>query len=350
MNYQISAPGTELEQALQDKIDHKTKPPGALGRLEQVALQVGLIQQTLTPELRHPVIAVFAADHGIAEEKVSAFPAEVTAQMVLNFLGGGAAINVFARQHGIELKVVDAGVASQLAVDPGLTDARIAAGTRNFLHQPAMTAPQCATAFERATVIVDGCHAAGTNVIGFGEMGIANTSSAAVLTALFTGLSLADAVGPGTGLDADGVAHKQQVLQRAVDRTGLDHAAALDDPLRVMAEYGGFEIAMICGGMLRAASHGMLVLVDGFIATSAFLCAHALQPNVRHYCLFSHRSEERGHAPVLADLGVEPLLDLGMRLGEGSGAAVALPVVRSAVAFLNEMSSFAEAEVSGKTR
>lgn len=348
MQFHVPPIERALEAALREKIDRKTKPVGALGRLEALAVQIGLIQQTLSPVIARPTIAVFAGDHGVTAENVSAYPSEVTAQMVLNFLAGGAAINVFARQHGIELKVVDAGVAAPLQASAELIDAKVATGTRNFLREPAMSAVACRRALDGAAELVSAWQGAGCNTIAFGDMGIGNTSSAAVLTSLLGELPLADCVGPGAGLENAGVVHKRDVLRRALARTGMDAKAACRQPLVALAEYGGYEIAMICGGMLRAAELGMLILVDGFIATSAFLVVHRLAPEARDYCVFTHRSAEWGHAPLLRSLDAVPLLDLEMRLGEGTGAAMAMPIVRCAVAFLNEMSSFADAAVSGK--
>jgi len=348
LKFDVSPVSSALASALTERIDQKTKPPGALGVLEQLALQIGLIQETLTPEINKPVIAVFAADHGVTTENISAFPAEVTAQMVLNFLGGGAAINVFARQHGIDLKVVDAGVNATLPEHPALIAAKVASGTRNFLEQAAMSTAECEQALNTAAQLVTEWHETGSNVIGFGEMGIGNTTAAAALTALLADLPLQDTVGSGTGLDDAGVSRKQSVIEQSIKRACLEVDSARADPMKALRELGGFEIAMICGGMLRAAELGMVILVDGFIATSAYLCASALQPNIRDYCVFCHQSEERGHAGALRRIDVRPLLDLGMRLGEGTGAAVCLPILVSAVAFLNEMSSFSDADVSGK--
>ena len=349
MSYDIQPiESAELRRSVQHKIDQKTKPPGALGRLESLALKIALIQQTECPVIRSPLVAVFAGDHGVTAEGVSAFPSEVTAQMVLNFLSGGAAINVFARQNGLALKIVDAGVDFEFAAYPDLLDRKIAAGTNNFVAEPAMSPVQCERALAEAAELVDGWYELSTNVIGFGEMGIGNTSSAAVLTALYADQPLADCVGAGTGLDAGGVQAKLRVLERALVRTGLDTQAVQTDPWVGLREYGGFEIAMICGAMLRAAEHRMLVLVDGFIATSAYLVARAVNPIVGDYCVLTHRSAEVGHTPALRALDEMPLLDLGMRLGEGTGAAVALPIVAAAVNFLNEMASFEDAAVSGK--
>lgn len=344
MEFDIPPVSRELEAPLRLKINEKTKPLGALGRLEALALQIGLVQNTLDPRLERPTIAVFAGDHGITRENVSAYPSEVTAQMVFNFLAGGAAINVFAAQNGIDLKIIDAGVACELSAGPELIDAKIAHGTKSFLGEAAMSRDQCEQAIRAGAKLVADWRADGCNVIGFGEMGIGNTSSAALITSILGQLPLERCVGAGAGLDDPGVAHKRQVLQRARARVGAETGPALE----VLAQFGGFEIAMIAGGMLSAAASGMLILVDGFIATSAYLVARELNSNVHEYCVFTHCSAEQGHQPVLAKLGVEPLLDMRMRLGEGTGAALAYPIVRAAVSFLNEMSSFSEAQVSTK--
>jgi nicotinate-nucleotide--dimethylbenzimidazole phosphoribosyltransferase len=334
----------DIKRQLQSKVDGKTKPLGALGRLERLALQVGQIQGTLSPKLVKPVMLVFAGDHGVATAGVSPFPQEVTRQMVLNFLGGGAAINVFARQNGIAVRVVDAGVNYDFGDVEGLIDAKIGLGTRNFLEGAAMTREECEAAISRGAVLAAQEIAQGTNVLGFGEMGIGNTSSAAIITSKICGLPLAQCVGRGTGLDDDGLQKKQSILAEAVARHG-----AASDPLDVLAAFGGFEIAMMAGAMLGAAQRGALLLIDGYIATSALLVAASLQPAIKDYCVFAHESGEPGHARQLAWLGVEPLLSLDMRLGEGTGAALAYPLVQAAVNFLNEMASFESAGVSGRS-
>ena len=342
-----TAPDLALLPAINHKIDQKTKPPGALGRLEDLARQAALAQQTLTPELRQPHLLVFAADHGIAAEGVSPYPAEVTQQMVRNFAAGGAAINVFCRLHGLTLQVIDAGVSGSGFADLGglVRDERVAAGTRNFRHEPAMTAAECAEALRRGAALADELHHTGCNVLGLGEMGIGNTSSAAVLLHLLSGVPLADCVGRGTGLDDAGLARKLAVLTAAVAaHPTLDRA----DPRAVLATFGGLEIAQMAGAMLQAATHRMLVLVDGFIGGAAALVAARLDANVLPYCVFSHQSAEAGHRLMLDALGARPLLQLDLRLGEGTGAALAYPLLQAAVAFLNEMASFESAGVSNK--
>lgn len=340
----ILAVPRDLEAALQQRINTKTKPLGALGRLEALALQIGLIQQTLQPELRQPAILVFAGDHGIAQSGVSPFPQEVTFQMVQNFLAGGAAINVFARQHGITLRIVDAGVNADFSGQAGLVHAKVGLGTANFLHQPAMTAVQCQQAVERGVQLAQAETANGTNVLGFGEMGIANTSSSAALMSVLCALPVADCAGRGTGLDDAGLQRKIGILEQALQL----HAIQASQPVQALATFGGFEIAMMVGAMLGGAAQGAVLLIDGFIATTALLVASRIQPNIRDYCVFTHRSGEAGHTRLLQVLNATPLLDIGMRLGEGTGCAVAYPLLQSAVGFLNDMASFESAGVSGR--
>lgn len=341
---QIPPLDRQLEAALLHKINQKTKPQGALGDLEKIALQVGLIQNTLTPQLSKPTMLVFAGDHGIVESGVSPYPQAVTAQMVHNFLAGGAAINVFARQHGMVLKIVDSGVNHDFPSVGGLIHAKIARGTNSFLTEPAMTLAQCEHAMHKGVEIALAEIAQGCNVMGFGEMGIGNTSAASCLMSVLCGLPIEACVGRGTGLDDEGVKRKADVLRSAVDRHALHDAT----PMQVLAAFGGFEIAMMAGAMVGAAQQRVVLLVDGFIATSALLAAAKLQPNILQYCVFSHCSDESGHARMLQHLEAKPLLNLGLRLGEGTGAALALPLLQAAVNFLNEMASFESAGVSEK--
>ncbi len=329
-----------LAARLQHKIDQKTKPLGALGQLEALALQLGLIQRSEAITFASPQMVVFAADHGIASEGVSAFPQAVTVQMVGNMLAGGAAINVFARQHGFALQVVDAGVAAELANHPQLQQRKIAPATQNICAGPAMSLAQANAALQAGMDVMRGLSG---NVVAFGEMGIANTSPAALLLARLAGLPVSDVVGRGTGLDDAQLAHKQAVLTRALARHADVH-----EPLAVLAALGGFEIAMMAGAMLQAASERRVVLVDGFIAGAAALVACALLPAVKDYLVFCHRSAERGHHLLLAHLQATPLLDLDMRLGEGTGALLAWPLLQSAALFMAEMASFDSAGVSGR--
>lgn len=351
MHFHIARPDTGLAAALQRKIDLKTKPQGALGQLERLALQIGLIQQTLTPSLDAPHIAVFAGDHGAAKAGVSAFPQDVTWQMVENFLAGGAAINIFARANGLALKVVDAGVAHDFGCRDGLIDAKVAPGTRNYLEEAAMTPAERDTAIARGAALARELAASGCKVLGFGEMGIGNTAAASLITHCLTGTPLNDCIGRGTGLDDPGLARKRTLLAQAAERaagTGLraDAKGSSEHAQAALAEFGGFEIAMMAGAMLGAAEAGMVLLIDGFIVSSALLVAARIAPNILSYAVFCHRSAEPGHQAQLKALDADPLIDLGLRLGEGTGAALAWPLVRAAVAFLNEMASFESAGVS----
>ena len=343
-NYAIAPLNNALKSALQQKINLKTKPMGALGRLEDVALQFGLIQNSLSPQLNKPTMLVFAGDHGIAASGVSPYPQAVTAQMVLNFLGGGAAINVFAKQNNMALRVIDAGVNHQFEPHPNLINAKIENGTANFLHAPAMTSDQCEQALTLGASLAAKETQAGCNVLAFGEMGIANTSSASCLMSVLCGLSIDKCVGRGTGLDDAGLSKKIEILDQAIQL----HALNAQDTMQVLATFGGFEIAMMAGAMLGAAQQNAVLLIDGFIATAALLVASKLQPNILQYCVFAHCSGEAGHRQLLAFLDANPLLDLGLRLGEGTGAALVLPLLQAAVNFLNDMASFESAGVSEK--
>ncbi len=350
----------DLLLALQQKIDNKTKPPGSLGILEKIALQVGLVQDTPAPVIREPHIVVFAGDHGIAATGlVNAYPQSVTAQMVHNFINGGAAINVLTRQYGIGLTVVDAGVNADFDPALPLVHAKIQYGTQNYLNGLAMCADDAIAAVKQGAAITAAIAAKGCNCIGFGEMGIGNTSSASLLMHHYTGLPLADCVGRGTGATDEQLQQKLNTLEDAADY----HELARYDitPHSLLCRVGGFEIAMMAGAFVQAARQGMLIVVDGFIATAALLVAIKLyatpsDPTVLvtppigllQYCIFAHASGEQGHRKMLDHLGARPLLQLDMRLGEGTGAAMAIPVIRSAVQLLEEMASFESAGVDGK--
>lgn len=332
-----------IKEELQQLIDNKTKPLGSLGMLEELALQIGEVFQSARPQLKQPHLVVFAGDHGIAREGVSAYPQEVTYQMVLNFLGGGAAINVFCRQHDIHLQVVDAGVNGDFEPGLPLGNGKIGKGTASFLNGPAMSAEQAALCLLKGEDVVKEIYSKGCNVIGFGEMGIGNTSSAAVLMSLICGIPLADCIGRGTGLDDGQLLRKQEILERAI----AGYTGSLDVH-SLMTYFGGFELLQISGAMLAAAKRNMLVLVDGFIATAAYLCAVQIEPTLAANAVFCHQSDEKGHRTLLQFLNAKPLLQLGLRLGEGTGCALAYPLLQSSVAFLNEMASFESAAVSTK--
>ena len=327
-----------LSLRLQQALDNKTKPLGSLGRIEMLAHRIGRVLGTDKPSLQSPQLVVFAADHGLAAQGVSAYPSDVTWQMVENFLNGGAAVSVLARQHGIGLTVVDCGVNHDFAPRDRLLVKKLGHGTADCLYGPAMTTTQCESALGNGMALVAELPG---NALLLGEMGIGNTSAAALLMSRLTGLDIADCTGAGTGLDAAAVERKVEVL-RAV----LQQHAQANDPLHALAALGGFEIATMVGAVWQAAAERRLIVVDGFIVTSAVLVAAAVRPAVLQRCVFAHRSGERGHALMLAHLKADPLLDLGLRLGEGSGAALAWPLMQSACALLCEMASFESAGVS----
>jgi nicotinate-nucleotide--dimethylbenzimidazole phosphoribosyltransferase len=342
--FQIFPRSRDMDEAIQAIIDQKTKPIGALGALEQLALQAVAIQETLTPAWESPHILVFAGDHGITQEGVSPYPAAVTAQMVLNFVRGGAAINVFCRQHELNLRVVDAGVNFDFSPELPIIHQKIGHGTKNFLHEPAMNLEQVEAAIRAGSLLVAKISfSTNCNLIGFGEMGIGNTSAAALIMSEICQLPLYFCVGKGTGLDEEGLQHKLNILQKAQ----AAHPQS-KTPLEILQTFGGFEMAQMVGAILQAAENQMLILVDGFIATAAFLVAHAMEPNVMDYAVFCHQSDEQGHKRMLEFLKASPLLHLGLRLGEGTGAALAFPLLDAALRFFNEMASFEQAEVTNK--
>ena len=342
LNTMTALHNDRLTQRLQHLIDHKTKPLGSLGRLESLAVQLGRIQGREQVDLVQPQMVVFAGDHGLAARGVSAYPSDVTWQMVENFLAGGAAVSVLARQHGLALTVVDAGVAKDIAPRDGLQIRKIAPGTADASQGPAMTLAQCQAALSAGAEVVRSLPG---NAVLLGEMGIGNTSSAALIMSRLLDLPLSQCVGRGTGLDDSGLQRKLAVLMQA-----LEANAGASEPLAVLAAFGGFEVAMLCGAVMEAATQNRVIVVDGFIVTSAVLVAQALQPGVLERCVFSHQSDESGHARLLSHLGAQPLLHLGLRLGEGSGAALAWPLIVSAARILTEMASFESAGVSGQER
>lgn len=339
--FHIQKPDKSIVPALQDKIDNLTKPKGSLGRLEELAIQIGTIQQSLSPVLRMPQNIVFAADHGIVKEGVSFSAPEVTAQQIYNFLKGGAGINLFARQHRFILKVVDCGVNADFGQLPGLIDRKIRKSTSNYLHEPAMTREEMERAIEIGAEMVQWAYQEGTNIISFGELGMANTSASSIWMSYFTGIPLKECVGAGSGLDNQGILHKYDVLSRAMHHYSGDHS--VEDILRW---FGGFEMVAAVGGMLQAAELGMTVIIDGFIMTNCILAASKLYPDVLEYCIFGHQGDEAGHKLVLDALNARPLLHLSLRLGEGTGAICAYPIIESAVRMINEMSSFKDASVT----
>ncbi|MCC5924616.1 MAG: nicotinate-nucleotide--dimethylbenzimidazole phosphoribosyltransferase [Crocinitomicaceae bacterium] len=332
-----------LEKELISKINGKTKPLGALGKLEELAFQVGKIQQTLSPKITEPTIVVFAGDHGIAKLGVSEYPQEVTHQMVLNFCNGGAAINVFCRQHNIHFKIVDAGVNFTFDRQLPIVHHKINFGTKNILIEPAMTRSELALALKKGEEVVDKVVHPDCNCIGFGEMGIGNTSSSALIMSGICNLPLDECVGLGTSLNEFHTLKKTEVLALAQQQHGT-----ISDPLLLLQTYGGFEMAQMCGAMLAAYRKNSLIIVEGFIATAVFLVAQKMESNLINNSVFAHISDEKGHALMLEYLGVTPLLNLDMCLGEGTACAIAFPLIQSAVNFLNEMASFEEANVLKK--
>lgn len=331
-----------IKQQLQHKIDNKTKPLGALGVLEDIALQIGKIQNTLLPKIEKPTMLVFAADHGLTNEGISPYPKDVTWQMVMNFCAGGAAINIFCKQNEIDLKVFDVGVDFDFPEELPITSAKVAQGSRNMRNEPAMTKEECENAILHGRSFVNDVVKSGCNIIGLGEMGIGNTSASALLMHKFTGLSVEECTGKGAGLTGGGVDKKVLILKE------ISGKYTAETPLEILATFGGLEIAAMVGAFLEAKKQNLVILVDGFIATAAVLTAIKMDSSVLDNCIFCHASDEKGHRKMLDYLGVRPILNLNMRLGEGSGVAVAFPIIKSAVNFLNEMSSFEDAGVSNK--
>ncbi|MDH6313720.1 nicotinate-nucleotide--dimethylbenzimidazole phosphoribosyltransferase [Parabacteroides sp. PFB2-10] len=341
IRFTIEKPNDEIRPYLQDKIDNLTKPKGSLGVLEDLAMQIGWVQQTLSPQLNKPTHIVFAGDHGIAAEGVSPSPQEVTYQMVANFWAGGAGINFLARQHGIDLKVVDAGVNYDFKPDDPIIDMKIRKSTRNYLHEAAMTHEEMALALERGAACAEGSFKEGCNVIGFGEMGITNTSSSSLWMNALTGIPLDKCIGAGCDFTGSIIHHKFNVLSQSMKNYTGD--GSVKD---IMRYFGGYEMVMAVGAMLKAAELKMLILVDGFIMTNCVLVASKLYPEVLHYCIFGHQGDEAGHKLLLDYLKASPILNLGFRLGEGTGALCAYPIIESAVRMINEMHSFKKIQVT----
>lgn len=339
--FHIEKPDENLRPSIIDKINNLTKPKGSLGRLEEIALQIALIQQTLTPALHKPQNIIFAADHGIVDEGVSLSPKEVTWQQLSNFLHGGAGVNFLCRQHGFELKIVDAGVDYDLPYEKGIIDMKVRRSTRNYLYEAAMTQEEMELCIERGAEVVRRCHEEGSNVLSFGEMGIGNTSSSSLWMTYFTGIPLKQCVGAGSGLNQQGIRHKYEVLKRSMENYNGDGSAT-----DIIRYFGGLEMVMAVGAMLQAAELKMLILVDGFIMTNCMLAAMQLCPAVKDYAIFGHCGDESGHKLILEYMQAKPLINLGLRLGEGTGAICAYPLVDSAVRMINEMDNFAHASIT----
>ena len=332
-----------MNDKLQQKIDLKTKPLGSLGLLEKLAFQIGTVQGTLRPSLNQPTLIVFAGDHGVAKHGVSAYPQEVTYQMVLNFLNEGAAINVFSKQHHFNLHIVDAGVNFDFEPNKKLINNKVNYGTKNFLKQKAMDSAEFKKCIKKGRALVKEISSKKTNIIGFGEMGIGNTSSSTMLMSYLCNLPIEDCVGRGTGVNNEQLNKKIELLNQAKYFHG-----ELDDVNEVFETFGGFEMAQMCGAMLESYDQNMIILVDGFISTAVFMAAYKLNDEIINNAIFCHQSDEKGHDLLLKQIGAEPILNLGLRLGEGTGCALAYPLIQSAVNFLNDMASFESASVSEK--
>ena len=349
-SFDIHPVNRSLEQAIQAKIDNLNKPKGSLGRLEELAMQVCLVQQTLEPTLAHPCHLLLGGDHGIEREGVSVSPREVTWQQMINFTRGGGGVNMFCRQHGFKLRIVDVGVDyifnEELRMkNEEFFDRKIARGTKNFLYEPAMSEEEFDQAIQVGVDLVDACCAEGCRVLSIGEMGIANTSPSSIWMHLFGNIPLDECIGAGAGLNNDGIRHKYEVLKKAVDRfNGLNGQPI--KPIKPIMFFGGFEMVAAIGAMLRAAEQHLIILVDGFIMTACAIAAIRLYPASQDYMIFTHCGDESGHKRMLDIVGAKPLLHLGLRLGEGTGALCAFPIVDSAVRMMNEMNNFDNAKIT----
>ena len=342
--FKIEVVDDKLREAIQEKIDNLNKPKGALGRLEEIAMQVCLIQQTLTPSLAHPCHLLFGGDHGIEREGVSVSPREVTWQQMKNFTQGGGGVNMFCRQHGFKLRIVDVGVDYDLSAVEGIIDRKIARGTKNFLYEPAMSEAEFDQAIQVGSELVDECIAEGCQVLCVGEMGIANTSPSSIWMSLFGHIPLADCIGAGAGLDKPGIQHKYEVLSKALDNYRREEPQPT--PITPLRYFGGFEMIAAIGAMLRAAEHHLIILIDGFIMTACAAAAIELYPAAKDYMIFTHCGDESGHKRMLDMIGAKPLLHLGLRLGEGTGALCTYPLIDSAVRMINEMNNFDNARIT----
>ena len=366
--FHIERPDAAILPVIRDKIDNLNKPKGSLGRLETLAEQICLVQQTLSPRLSHPCHLLLGGDHGIEREGVSVSPREVTWQQMLNFTHGGGGVNMFCRQHGFKLRIVDVGVDYDFTGVEGIIDRKVARGTRNFLYEPAMTSEEFDRTIDIGADLCDDCYAEGCNILSIGEMGIGNTSPSSIWMSLFCHIPLDECIGAGAGLDTPGIRHKKEVLAKALQRTlpltppceggeynDLPDGVTTPLPHRegsggesvdFLRFFGGFEMVAAIGAMLRAAERKMLVLVDGFIMTACALAALQIEPNARDYMIFTHCGDESGHRRMLDAMQAQPLLSLGLRLGEGTGALCAYPIVESAVRMVNEMNNFDNARIT----
>ena len=340
----IQSVDNSLQPTIQAKIDNLNKPKGSLGRLEELAMQICLIQQTLEPSLAHPCHLLLGGDHGIEREGVSVSPREVTWQQMINFTHGGGGVNMFCRQHGFKLRIVDVGVDYDLSNIEGIINRKIARGTRNFLYEPAMSEAEFDQAIQIGCDLVDDCIAEGCRILSIGEMGIANTSPSSIWMHLFTGIPLEDCIGAGAGLDAPGIRHKYEVLSNALAnyQANTHHPT----PITHIRHFGGYEMIAAIGAMLKAAEKHLVILIDGFIMTACALAAIQLYPAAKDYMIFTHCGDESGHKRMLDAMGANALLNLGLRLGEGTGALCAFPIIDSAVRMMNEMNNFDNARIT----
>ena len=342
--FDIDPVDRSMQAAIQAKIDNLNKPKGSLGRLEELAMQVCLVQQTLEPSLAHPCHLLLGGDHGIEREGVSVSPREVTWQQMINFTHGGGGVNMFCRQHGFKLRIVDVGVDYDLSDIPGIIDRKIACGTKNFLYEPAMTEEEFDKAIQVGAELVDDCVKEGCRILSIGEMGIANTSPSSIWMHLFGNIPLNECIGAGAGLDTPGIRHKYEVLSKAVaNYKASPKQGSLE---RSLSYFGGFEMIAAIGAMLHAAEQHLIILVDGFIMTACAIAAIRLYPASQDYMIFTHCGDESGHKRMLDIVDAKPLLHLGLRLGEGTGALCAFPIVDSAVRMMNEMNNFDNSKIT----
>lgn len=344
IQFNIKSTEKSLQTAILHKIDNLNKPKGSLGRLEELAMQICLIQQTLEPSLANPCHLLLGGDHGIEREGVSVSPREVTWQQMINFTHGGGGVNMFCRQHGFKLRIVDVGVDYDLSNIEGIIHRKIARGTKNFLYEPAMSEAEFNKAIQIGCDLVDDCIAEGCRILSIGEMGIANTSPSSIWMHLFTSIPLADCIGAGAGLDTPGIRHKYEVLSNAL--ANYQATTHHPTPITPLAYFGGFEMIAAIGAMLKAAEKHLVILIDGFIMTACALAAIQLYPAAKDYMIFTHCGDESGHKRMLDAMGANALLHLGLRLGEGTGALCAYPIVDSAVRMMNEMNNFDNARIT----
>ncbi len=340
--FNIQSPCLDIKQAIQDKIDNLNKPKGSLGTLEDLGMQICLIQQTLSPELSHPCHILFGGDHGIEKEGVSVSPRSVTWQQMINFTKGGGGVNMFCNQHGFELKIVDIGVDYNLSDSPKIINRKIANGTKNFLYEAAMTEEQFWNAIDIGAEMTDQCISEGCNIISIGEMGIANTSPSSIWMSIFGDIPLIECIGAGAGLSDEGIKHKYNILKTSIEKFDSNNHDIID----TIRYFGGFEMVGAIGSMLRAAEKHMIILVDGFIMSACMLAASKLYPEILRYAIFGHCGDELGHRKMLNMLNAKPLLSLGLRLGEGTGALCAYPIIQSSVNMVNEMNNFDNAHIT----